>query len=599
MGERIVAGRYAVLAELGRGGMGVVWRAEDRVIGRPVALKELRMPPGLAPGERAVFTERVMREARTAGRLNDPSVVTVHDVVHEGDTVYLVMELVQAPTLADLVAHEGSLPADRVAAIGARAAAALRTAHAAGIVHRDVKPSNIMVLPDDRVKLADFGIAQAMDDPSLTVTGGIMGSPGYLAPELFTGAAPAPASDLWGLGVTLFNAVEGRSPFHRDTTAATMHAVMYDDPRLERCQGPLASVIMGLLARDTGARLTGPQVRELLSSASRPDQSDAATVVAIGDATTRFVDARTSAVPPPPRSTMPRERWHDQFDADVPSYDEPAPTSVPWHADETPTRGPRRRLAVLAAAVALVAVAGLAAAFLLSPDAQSGVASPIRGVSASSSAATTSGSAALSSAARAHAATASGSAVLTATGHSSATPSPQSTSASASRPKVTVSQTTGSQPTQSVNGPGPTPPTTASSTSSRVQLALTRYVNSTGEWHYSRTTKVATSTPTGFTFDTNLGSLVASWESGTKKLFLCQTGSDWYSSIDQAGNCEGNGSPAGMLGYIFDTPQGAASQPLERCKTSPTGGHFDSLSTSCTEGGNSYTAEVLLGYVLP
>src|SRR5689334_2104830 len=219
--------------------MGVVWLAEDRVIGRQVALKELR----------TTETERVLREARTAGRLNSPNVVGIYDVIVEHGVTYLVMELVEAPTLSEVMTRK-ALSEDEVADIGLQTLSALEAAHAAGIVHRDVKPSNIMVLPDGRVKLADFGIARAMDDPGLTATGGIMGSPGYMAPELFAGKAPSPASDLWALGATMFHAIEGRAPFQRDTTAATMHAIMYEEPVLQRTQGPLAATIMALLTDD-------------------------------------------------------------------------------------------------------------------------------------------------------------------------------------------------------------------------------------------------------------------------------------------------------------------------------------------------------------
>jgi serine/threonine protein kinase len=254
---RLVAGRYAISAELGRGGMGVVWRAEDRVLGRQVALKELATPPGASPAH----LERVLREARTAGRLNDPGVVTVYDVITEHGATFIVMELVVAPTLADVVGREGPLANDRVAALGLQVLGALESAHAAGVVHRDVKPSNIMVLPGDRVKLADFGIARAMDDPALTQTGGVMGSPGYMAPELFAGAGPSPASDLWSLGATLFHAAEGRAPFQRTTTAATLHAIMYDQPVFEHCRGPLADAVRGLLTQSTSDRLSAAGLR--------------------------------------------------------------------------------------------------------------------------------------------------------------------------------------------------------------------------------------------------------------------------------------------------------------------------------------------------
>ncbi|MFI9385044.1 serine/threonine-protein kinase [Kutzneria sp. NPDC052558] len=256
--NRVVADRYVIVGELGRGGMGVVWRADDRVIGRQVALKEIQVPPG--------GMERVLREARTAGRLNDPGVVTVYDVLVDQGSTFVVMELVEAPTLAEIMAAQGPLASDRVATIGLALLSALEVAHAAGIVHRDVKPGNVMLLPGDRVKLADFGIARAIDDPNHTgAGGGVLGSPGYMAPELFNGGFPGPASDLWALGATLFHAVEGYGPFHRDTTAATLHAIMYEEPRLRLCRPPLADVIMGLLVADPYQRWLPAQVRQVLS----------------------------------------------------------------------------------------------------------------------------------------------------------------------------------------------------------------------------------------------------------------------------------------------------------------------------------------------
>ncbi|HEU5475052.1 MAG TPA: serine/threonine-protein kinase [Actinophytocola sp.] len=268
--QRLVAGRYALLHEIGRGGMGIVWLAEDRMIGRRVAIKELHLPDGVPPEERGVFEERVLREARTAGRLNDPSVVIVYDVVQERGNTYIVMELIEAPTLADVIRQSGALPQDAVASIAGQLLSALESAHAAGIVHRDVKPSNVMLLPNGRVKLTDFGIAQSLDDPRLTSSGVLIGSPNYLAPERIHGADADASSDLWALGAVLFYAVEGYSPFERSSTAATMHAITTEVPYLTRCQGPLASVIMGLLINTPQARLTAQQVRGLLGQISGP-----------------------------------------------------------------------------------------------------------------------------------------------------------------------------------------------------------------------------------------------------------------------------------------------------------------------------------------
>lgn len=263
---RTVAGRYTLLRELGRGGMGVVWRAEDTVIGRQVAIKELRLPEGAE--DAGVFSERVLREVRTGGRLNDPAVVTVYDVVTEHDATFIVMELIEAPTLSELVRGHGPLPAHQVALIGDQVLAALQAAHQAGIVHRDVKPGNIMVAPNGRVKLTDFGIAQAVDDPRITTSGMLVGSPAFMAPERVAGQEALPASDLWSLGATLFFAVEGVLPFERATTAATLHAIMNEVPYLTHAQGPLASAIMGMLIASPDARISAAQARGLLGLAA-------------------------------------------------------------------------------------------------------------------------------------------------------------------------------------------------------------------------------------------------------------------------------------------------------------------------------------------
>ena len=261
---RAVADRYELQQVLGRGGMGVVWLATDRVIGRQVAVKELRVPDGVDEHEREVFQQRVLREARTAGQLNDPAIITVHDVIDDAGTTYIVMELVRATTLSDLVRTKGPLLPQQVVGLAEQVLGALEVAHAAGIVHRDIKPSNIMLLDNGRVKLADFGIAQAIDDPKLTRSGHLIGSPSYLAPERVQGSEATAASDLWALGAVLCFAVEGNDPFDRPTTAATLHAVLHEPPRLTRCPPQLATIIQGLLIADPHARLTAPQVRALV-----------------------------------------------------------------------------------------------------------------------------------------------------------------------------------------------------------------------------------------------------------------------------------------------------------------------------------------------
>ena len=267
---RVIGGRYVVLDELGRGGMGLVWRAEDRVMGRQVAVKELHLPAGLSDEERRLFRERLLREARTAGRLNHPGIVTVYDVITDDGVDHIVMELIEARTLADVVAESGPLDERSATAVTQQLLDALSAAHDNGVVHRDVKPSNVMLGARGRVTLTDFGIAQSADDPRLTTTGSLIGSPGYLAPERLEGHPATPASDMWSLGATLYHAVQGTNPFARDTTAATIWAVLHGDVPAPRTRGPLGAVIGGMLQRDPRARLGGPQAAALLAGPAAP-----------------------------------------------------------------------------------------------------------------------------------------------------------------------------------------------------------------------------------------------------------------------------------------------------------------------------------------
>ncbi|MEU7611717.1 serine/threonine-protein kinase [Micromonospora sp. NPDC049204] len=314
--HQLIAGRYRLESVLGRGGMGVVWRATDELMGRAVAVKEVRVPLGLPTEERQRFAERALREARSAGRINHPAVVAIHDVVPasgDDEAVYIVTELVDAPTLADLLDRDGALPPDRVTTIAVRVLDALKAAHAVGVVHRDVKPGNIMVLPGDEVKLLDFGIAHAAGDTRLTRQG-MMGSTGYLAPELFHGDDPTPAADLWSVGVTLAQAVTGELPFEGASTAATLHAVLYDDLPAIECGEPLATVIAGLLTRDVAQRLTVEQARDLLDapvSAGAPGRRDSRAAAEpapagrgptpVDEAWERHATTVQPAGPPPPR----------------------------------------------------------------------------------------------------------------------------------------------------------------------------------------------------------------------------------------------------------------------------------------------------------
>jgi eukaryotic-like serine/threonine-protein kinase len=268
--ERVVADRYVLKAPIGRGGMGVVWHAHDTVLGRAVAVKEVVFPPSMPDDERRAAHARVLREARAAARLNHPGAVTLYDVVQDQGHPFIVMELVPATTLADLVRAEGPLPPWRVAEIGAQLAGALAAAHRVGIVHRDVKPGNVMVAEDRGVKLADFGVASLQGDPQLTATGLVIGSPAYMAPEQAAGEPSGPPADFWALGATMYFAVEGEPPFEKATSIATLAAVVNEDPRPMRRAGPLAPVIAALLAKDPAQRPSGPQLRAQLDRLARP-----------------------------------------------------------------------------------------------------------------------------------------------------------------------------------------------------------------------------------------------------------------------------------------------------------------------------------------
>ncbi|MFE2755732.1 serine/threonine-protein kinase, partial [Actinosynnema sp. NPDC059335] len=260
-------GRYRLVRELGRGGMGAVWLGQDAVLGRDVAVKELMIPGGVPAAERAVYQERVLREARIASRLADPAVVTVYDLIKEEDQTYIVMELIKAPTLAELVERDGPLDVRAAATLAGQLLSALEAAHESGVVHRDVKPGNVMVPARGTAKLTDFGIAQNLDDPRLTATGALIGSPAYMSPERLSGAQASPAWDLWALGATLFFATEGYGPFDRDSTSATMLAVLNERPRPRLTPGPLADLIVGLLDPDPQRRLGAAGARRLVERA--------------------------------------------------------------------------------------------------------------------------------------------------------------------------------------------------------------------------------------------------------------------------------------------------------------------------------------------
>src|SRR4051812_12604106 len=264
--ERVLAGRYALTDVLGRGGMGVVWRATDQVLHREVAIKELTFGFGLTDEERQILRERTLREARAAARLDHPCVTTVYDVVEEDGKPWLVLEHVGADSLQSRLEHGGPLSPRAAARIGLDVLSALDAAHAAGIVHRDVKPANVLVGRDGHACLTDFGIATTTGDSSLTTQGALIGSPSYMAPERAHGDEPQPPVDLWSLGATLYAGAEGRPPFDRGEPMATLMSVVSDHPAPMLRAGPLEPVLRGLLVKDPAQRSTAAQTRRQLEA---------------------------------------------------------------------------------------------------------------------------------------------------------------------------------------------------------------------------------------------------------------------------------------------------------------------------------------------
>jgi hypothetical protein len=265
----VVDSRYELRAAIGTGGMGTVWRATDTQLGREVAVKEVVPPSGVTGEERDAMYERMLREARAAASVSHPSVVQVYDVVTDGGRPWVVMELLDARSLAEIILADGPLGPRAVAKIGVALLGALETAHAAGVLHRDVKPANVLICADGRCVLTDFGVARLPTDAELTTPGMVLGSPYFISPERALGAAFGPPSDLFSLGVTLYTAVEGRPPFDRGDPISTMHAVVEEEPVPPDRAGPLAPVLYGLMDKDPDRRLDAAtaraQLRELLA----------------------------------------------------------------------------------------------------------------------------------------------------------------------------------------------------------------------------------------------------------------------------------------------------------------------------------------------
>ncbi|MGY5534559.1 protein kinase domain-containing protein [Streptomyces sp. C-3] len=363
----MIGGRFTLLAPLGSGGMGTVWRARDEVLHREVALKEVRPPDPAMTGPEAAATlrERVLREARALARLSHPHVVTIHQIVDAGAGTHpwIVMELVPGESLADRL-QRGPLLPQEAATLGRQLLAALRSAHAAGIHHRDVKPANILLRTDPGVPgppsavLTDFGIAALQGSTALTATGDLIGSPEYIAPERVRGRDDHPASDLWSLGLVLYVAVEGHSPLRRATTLATLAAVLDEPVPPPVRSGPLAAVLGALLVRDPEARPDATTLDRLLTEAASGSAPSWAEPTVSGP---RPVPAAPVTPPPPGPPTPPPG-------APAAGTPAPAPYRPPLPTPTTAVARPRRRTgALVAGAAALVAVAVTATVLVLNP----------------------------------------------------------------------------------------------------------------------------------------------------------------------------------------------------------------------------------------
>ncbi|MEW2116546.1 serine/threonine-protein kinase [Streptomyces sp. NPDC005474] len=271
--ERLLAGRYRLGGVLGRGGMGTVWRAEDETLGRTVAVKELRFPGSIDDEEKRRLITRTLREAKAIARIRNNSAVTVFDVVEEDDRPWIVMELVEGKSLAEVIREDGVLQPQRAAEVGLAILDVLRAAHREGILHRDVKPSNVLMSEDGRVVLTDFGIAQVEGDPSITSTGMLVGAPSYISPERARGHKPGPAADLWSLGGLLYASVEGVPPYDKGSAIATLTAVMTEQLEEPKNAGPLKDVIYGLLTKDPAKRLDDAGARKMLNAVIHAPES--------------------------------------------------------------------------------------------------------------------------------------------------------------------------------------------------------------------------------------------------------------------------------------------------------------------------------------
>lgn len=365
--DAVIGGRYRLIRQLATGGMGTVWEASDERLQRTVAVKQLRVPPELHGADREAAVRRAMREARLTARLHHPNAIQVYDIVVDDGQPALVMQYVPSTSLHNIVRERGPLPEDEVARIGTQVAAALAAAHRAGIIHRDVKPGNVLIAVDGTAKITDFGISHALDDVTVTTTGMVTGTPAYIAPEVARGMPSGFASDVYSLGATLYMAIEGRAPFGTDHNAmAVLHRVASGQPEPMLRADALAPIVRRMMARDPANRPDMVSVANALGTlrapgavASDPGADDAVTTVIRADDRTMMLPTSPPVAGPLPPVAL---------EAAAPAPLGPPPLVLPATALVGPPERQHRSWVPIVAAALVVAVASVLAIALISSN---------------------------------------------------------------------------------------------------------------------------------------------------------------------------------------------------------------------------------------
>lgn len=392
----MIAGHYRLVERIGSGGTGVVWRAVDERLERSVAIKQILTQPSLPPGEKEIVRQRASREARNAARFQHPNAIVVFDITdHDGDPC-LIMEYLQSQSLAMVLSAQGTLPLPQVARIGEQVASALVAAHRAGIVHRDVKPGNVLLGENSTVKITDFGISKAKGDVALTATGLISGTAAYLAPEVARGAEPTPAADVFALGATLFHALEGEPPYGSNPNPlALLYAAANGQLSQPRNAGPLTDLLLDLLSFEPEDRPSMTEVRDQLADFSDGAEDAVATRMLSTHRTaprrqgTRTLDRRAAQAEISTAEMMQQE----PPSAPLPPVRPPRPGAHPTRSHRIPVEPepPRRRSPwlIIGGVVVAVAIVGAALYTLFGGTPPSSSASQSNSVSSSAAAQST------------------------------------------------------------------------------------------------------------------------------------------------------------------------------------------------------------------